>query len=172
MDGADQNQYSITYMNSYGLTYYTYLSRTPVVTLLGSKTLVHSAAGLILTFQRQNSTLPVAAVEAYQVDGDDQRFAENVALTVLASNANGNFTVNASLLTAGRWSFLINFTDYGYAKITDTLEITPSAAPSAAAVSSSYAGGNRFVVTGGGLNSKSKLKIDGEEAELVGSTST
>ena len=172
MDGADQNQYSITYMNSYGFTYYTNLSRTPVVTLLGSKTLVHSAAGLILTFQRQNSTLPVTAVEAYQVDGDDQRFAENVALTVLASNANGNFTVNASLLTAGRWSFLINFTDYGYAKITDTLEITPSAAPSAAAVSSSYAGGNRFVVTGGGLNSKSKLKIDGEEAELVGSTPT
>ena len=168
MDAADQDQYLVNYMNQVTFSYYTNLSRTPVVSLLGSKTLVYSSSGLTLTFSRQNATLPVAGVQAYQTDANDVRFGDPINLPVLSvSITNGNFTVNANELSSGKWTFLINFTDYGYAKINDILEITASAAPTATAIGSSYAGGNLFVVTGAGLNKRSSLKIDGQEAELV-----
>ena len=88
------------------------------------------------------------------------------------SGVNGNFTVNASILTAGKWAFLINITAYGYAKITNLLEINPLTAPTASIVNASYAGGGLFIVSGAGLNSKSTLIIDGSVAEIVSSTST
>lgn len=113
---------------------------------------------------RLNTSIAPTAVEAYQINADDERYDSNIMLPILStSTANGNFVVNATLLTAGKWKFLINFTDYGYAKIDDVLEIIPSSAPTASVVgSSSYAGGNHFVVNGAGLNKKSKLKIDGK----------
>lgn len=78
------------------------------------------------------------------------------------SEINGSFIVDGSPLGAGKWGFFINFTDYGYAKIDDFLEIIPLSLLTPLAMSSSYAGGKLFVVTGVGLNIKSSLKIDGQ----------
>lgn len=165
--------YEISYMESAQWTYTASLSMTPVVTLSGSKNLTYSTAGLTLIFVRQNATLQVTGIEAFQVDSDNSRFGNNVALDILSvSTTSGNFSVNASSLTAGKWAFLVNFTNYGYAKIDDLLEITASSLSTPPALSSSYAGGNLLVVAGVGLNKNSKLRIDGQKAELVGSNLT
>jgi hypothetical protein len=141
--------------------------------LSGSLNITYSAAGLNLTFVRLNATISVDSVEAYLVDDTATRFGPNVGLPVSSiSTINGEFQVDASALTAGRWAFLVNSSDYGYAMITDMLNINSATTPSASLTVSSYAGGNSFIVTGDGLNPFSTLTIDGQPALLTDATTT
>lgn len=147
-------------------------SSTPYVSLSGSATRTYNPSGLTLTFTRANSTLVPNDIKAYPIDLNDERFGPNIQLTILTSAAGGSLTANASVLTAGKYAFELFFPGYGYAVITDKLEITTASLSTPSDLQTGYAGGSLFTVTGSGLSNFSQLLVDGVPAELVSATTT
>lgn len=168
--GSDSNAFAITttYKTaSASFNYTIYNTSTPKVSLVGSTNITYTS-GLFLTFNRTTLISETPTVfTAIPLNPAGTRFAADIPLNISSVSAtNSTFTVDASPLGAGKYSFSIYYPKYGYADISATLEIQASAY-TVASVVSSYQGGKLITVAGTGLSKSSTLDVGGAPAKFV-----